>query len=315
MARSMSSRKWALGEAWAPGTCGELVQGRIGGQDFLVTCPVDLYSRARVELRGLTPRVPGSGCPAPYMTVRPGLPGGGWKTLQAVSRTLEILGFTATEAWVDVDSLIPVSKGMASSSADISAASWATARAVGVPINPWQVARVALSIEPTDGVMFPGCVIFDHRTGQCVHGLGQPPPMRVLVVDTGGEVDTSCFNAREDLDRLNAAKEHWVGLALTAVVHGILESWPALVAWGATASAMAHQAILEKRLLKELVAATASAGALGVSVAHSGCVIGVLVPFDGSVDAVAKAVERVGAGNLLGVYRLVGGGEWYGSRG
>jgi L-threonine kinase len=139
--------------------------------------------------------------------------------------------------------------------------------------------------------------------------------MRALVVETGGEVDTLHFNAREDLGRLNAAKEHWVGLALTAVVRGVLQSHPALVAWGATASAMAHQAVLEKRLLEELVAATAPVGALGVSVAHSGSVIGVLLPCDGPVEALARTVERVGAGKPLGVYNLVGGGVRDGSRG
>jgi L-threonine kinase len=291
------------------------VQGRIGSQDFLVTCPVNLYSTARVELRGLTARALSSSYPDPFIDVRRGVPGEGWKTRLAVARTLEFLGFTAGEVWVEVDSPIPMSKGMASSSADISAASWATALALGVPITPWQVARVALSIEPTDGVMFQGCVIFDHRRGRCVHSLGQPPPMRALVVETGGEVDTLRFNAREDLGRLNAAKEHWVGLALTAVVRGVLQSHPALVAWGATASAMAHQAVLEKRLLEELVAATAPVGALGVSVAHSGSVIGVLLPCDGPVEALARTVERVGAGKPLGVYNLVGGGVRDGSRG
>jgi L-threonine kinase len=32
----------------APGTCGEFVQGAIDGQDFLVNCPINLYSHATV---------------------------------------------------------------------------------------------------------------------------------------------------------------------------------------------------------------------------------------------------------------------------
>ena len=34
----------------APGVCGELAQGVIGGNHFLVTCPVDFYSRVKVDL-------------------------------------------------------------------------------------------------------------------------------------------------------------------------------------------------------------------------------------------------------------------------
>ena len=33
----------------APGTCGQLVQGEIDGRDFLVKCPIDLFSRATIE--------------------------------------------------------------------------------------------------------------------------------------------------------------------------------------------------------------------------------------------------------------------------
>ena len=46
----------------APGTCGELVQGMTGGVDFLVTCPVNQFSRATVTLRA--GGAPGSDDPA-----------------------------------------------------------------------------------------------------------------------------------------------------------------------------------------------------------------------------------------------------------
>ena len=38
-----------------PGSCGELVQGWLRGEPFLVTCPIDRYTRVRVsgELQGL----------------------------------------------------------------------------------------------------------------------------------------------------------------------------------------------------------------------------------------------------------------------
>ena len=33
-----------------PGSCGELIQGQLDGQDFLISCPVNLYSQATVKL-------------------------------------------------------------------------------------------------------------------------------------------------------------------------------------------------------------------------------------------------------------------------
>jgi L-threonine kinase len=38
--------------AWAPGTCGELVEGTWEGKPFLVTCPIDLGSTMEVYLDG-----------------------------------------------------------------------------------------------------------------------------------------------------------------------------------------------------------------------------------------------------------------------
>ena len=66
--------------------------------------------------------------------------------------------------------------------------------AAGQPFSPESIASIALSVEPTDGVMFPGIALFDHRCGSIAESLGAPPPMEVIVIDTGGTVDTLEFN-------------------------------------------------------------------------------------------------------------------------
>ena len=42
--------------------------------------------------------------------------------------------------------------------------------------------------------MFPGIALIDHRCGSIAESLGPPPPMEVIVIDTGGTVDTLEFN-------------------------------------------------------------------------------------------------------------------------
>ena len=42
--------------ARAPGVCGELAQGVIEGIHFLVTCPIDFYSRVKVDIYSCTGR-------------------------------------------------------------------------------------------------------------------------------------------------------------------------------------------------------------------------------------------------------------------
>ena len=39
------------GTALVPGTCGELVQGTLSGGNFLVTCPVNWFSRVTVAIQ------------------------------------------------------------------------------------------------------------------------------------------------------------------------------------------------------------------------------------------------------------------------
>ena len=116
----MSSEPRRLGSATvrAPGVCGELVQGMLDGVYYLVTCPIDYFSRVTVELFEDTPRVD-----APEDCA---------KTAAAVAQTLEQLGRSGLAARVTVGNPIPRSKGMGSSSADLSAAIAATGLALGV---------------------------------------------------------------------------------------------------------------------------------------------------------------------------------------
>lgn len=292
----------AVGEARVPGACGELVQGRIGSCDFLVTCPIDLYSHVTVELQGV--RVSRKD----RNTFVGVAPKNAWKTRLAVIETLRFLGLEGGEATVRVSSDLPVAKGMASSTADISAACWATARAAGARLSPSQVARIALSIEPSDGVMFPGITLLDHRHGRCLRSLGTGPPMSILALDLGGEVDTLLFNTRSDLDELNARKELGVAEALTTVIHGLEMCDAAMVARGATLSAVANQAIDMKPRLQEIMDLSGKCGGLGVVVAHSGTVAGIMANHRGVCNGALEAVLRMDLGMPLGVYDLVGGG-------
>ena len=153
------------------------------GVDFLVTCPVDFYARARVTLvdheRGI--EAPAD-CP---------------KSEAALRATLAHLGRQEVGARLEITSPIPRSKGLGSSSADVAATVYATGLALGVELDPATVARIAITVEPSDGVMFPGLALFDHREGRIVEILGPPPPMALVALDFGGTVDTVEFNASQ----------------------------------------------------------------------------------------------------------------------
>lgn len=348
------------GQASAPGSCGELVQGAIDGVDFLVTCPVDLFATATVSIcqearehfnRQPIPGVPG-GCNAGRQCRRRAR-AANQKALIAALRTLEILHGTGEMAsyfrgdfplgrqsgcqsrcWPDcrpdcrldywpkgwpgsrlaihIASELPRAKGMASSTADIAATCVATARALGREgLSPDEIANIALDIEPTDGIMFPGIVLFDHVRGITRRSLGPPPPIDILIIDLGGDVDTIAFNSRDDLAALNCRKEPIVRDALALVEEGIRLGDAAMVGEGATLSALAHQSILPKPELPDLIRLAKKSGAVGVNIAHSGTVVGIII--DRKRGDSREVTERLRRGtpasrHILGEVQVIGGG-------
>ena len=290
--------------ASAPGTCGELVQGMIGGAHFLVTCPINQFSRATVTLR-----VADSGQPSVAVRGIDHLP----KTMQAVSIALEKLaprlGIAKLTAEVTIANPIPAGKGMGSSSADIAAAVGAAGLAVGQPFTPEAIAKIALSVEPSDGVMFPGIALFDHRCGSIAESLGPPPPMEVIVIDTGGTVDTLEFN-RVDRTALWKRIASRTDEALELVREGVRRSDPALVGRGATVSARAGHLPETSEWVERAVAFAESESAAGINVAHSGTVVGILLDARQrrSKPVYRRAVEAFADAESVEHFRVIGGG-------
>ena len=279
----------------APGVCGELAQGVIEGIHFLVTCPVDFYSRVKVDIYS-----DGPGVEAPQDCD---------KAAAAVRRTLFQLKNAKVRAKLTINNPIPRGKGMASSSADLAAAIAATGLALGEEITPYQIAQIALSIEPTDGIMIPGVALFDHRAGIIRESLGPPPPMEIVALDLGGTVDTVQFNMVDRFQRWQSVDKQ-TGEALRLLRRGIEEQDPELVGRGASISAEASQTVLAKPRLAEVKEFAESVGAVGVNVGHSGTIMGVLLDARErrGKSTYHKALSAFPDAESVYHFRLLGGG-------
>ncbi|CAM5567604.1 kinase [Kitasatospora aureofaciens] len=249
------------GSARAFGTFGELLQGALpGGPEFLVTLPVDRWARARFRLdpggplrvfpshKTKTRRV------AEAMLASCGRPGGGVLLL---------------------DGDLPVGKGMASSSADLVATVRAVGAAVGLDTSPAAVERWLRPIEPTDGVMHPGVVAFEHREVRLRERLGGLPAATVVAVDEGGLLDTVAFNRVPKVFSPAHCAEYADLLAelAAAVRAGDLARVGAVT----TRSAVLNQRLAPKRNLDAMLAIAERIGAEGVVCAHSGTLLGLLL--------------------------------------
>ena len=279
----------------APGSCGELVQGMLDGVHFLVTCPIDFFARAQVTLYNDGPGIEGPvDCP---------------KAVAALSATLAHLGHNDIGARLIIQNPIPRSKGMGSSSADVAATIAATGLALETQLAPETMARIALSIEPSDGVMFPGIALLDHREGRILETLGPPPPMEIVALDFGGAVDTLEFNAVDRREQWQSVQAE-VDEALLLVKAGIQNSDPQSVGRGATISARASLRVLPKPMLQPVLDFAEAVGAVGVNVGHSGTIIGVLLDArQRRGKSVYRSVkESFPEAEMVHHFRLLGGG-------
>ena len=278
--------------ARAPGVCGVLAQGVLGDMPFSVTCPVDFYSRVRVQLSSDGPGVAASeDCE---------------KTVAAVRRTLGHLRRAKLRAEVRVSSPIPRGRGLGSSSADLSAAIAATALAMGEELSPYDIAQIALSIEPTAGVMMPGLALFDYRAGLVRESLGVPPPMEIVAMDFGGPGGSSL----DDRTRRWRAVSERTDEALGLIRRGVSEGSPALVGQGATVAAEAGSRIEERPRLEDLVAFARDVGAVGVNGGQQGGVSGVLLDATQrrGKSTYIKAKQAFPDAETVYHFRVLGGG-------
>ena len=244
------------------GTCGELVQGQFAsGEDFLVTLPVDLWSEVQVAVSMFSSTIVGN---LPRKT----------KTRMAIRKALDYLNFSDWGAAFCVKSNLPEGKGMASSSADIVAACRAVAAALNRPLSAEEISRIAVEIEPTDGVMYSDVVCYNHRQGRLLEVIGEMPPTRLLVLDLGKQVDTVAFNR---IPKSYTADEYrWIEQAYEWVKAGIRTHDLLKIGLGATLSAEVNQRILPKPYFEEIVWLAREYGASGVCASHSGTVLGLL---------------------------------------
>lgn len=260
-----------------PATCGELFQGTLDRVRCLVSCPIDRYSVAEVSV-----------WLEPGWQFPPDTP----KAIAALRAGLAYLQRLGLGGCLQLTSDLPRGRGYGSSTADVGATLYALGQAVSQPLTASEVAQLAVGVEPSDSTPFSGLALFDHRGGSFYEDLGPAPPLSVIVLDPGGEVDTLAFNQcnhRTALKRLASQHQR----AFTLLQEGLERGdWEA-IGEAATLSARAHQAILPDPLLERALALAQDLGALGVCRAHSGTLLGLLVdPVEVDVPAAVDFLVR-----------------------
>lgn len=212
-------------------------------------------------------------------------------------KAAELTGILLTEKVVGgtlyIDNPLPVGRGMGSSTMDVVAAISAVSNSCQCQLTTYDIANLAVQAEvASDAVMFPShTVLFAHREGKVLRHLEGPlPPMYVIGTDCPiNDVDTLNFKpahySQEEIEQFR--------VLLGLLSYGIKMQDAVLVGKVATASAKINQRFLPKPNFQEFLHLAKKTGAVGVQVAHSGTVIGLMYNRreQGITDKIQRALD------------------------
>lgn len=240
-------------------TFGELLQGQINGRPFLVSLPIQHFAKAifypsQMNTLEISPEKE--------------------KVGEMIKRLIG-LHHIQTGGTLIIENSLPGGKGFATSTADMLAAARAFCAALGIHVSSHQLASLLTSIEPTDGIMYGGLVAFYHKDGILKERLGYLPPLRIIGVDRGGEVDTLHYN-QKPIPYTREEEEEFTQL-LQDLKKAIGDGDSREIGRIATRSGEIQQQRLPHPYFHSLRKICKEEGGVGTVVAHSGTLAGILL--------------------------------------
>lgn len=213
------------------------------------------------------------------------------KARRAAELVVDAFGRPRTGGNLTIDSNVPIGRGLGSSTADVLASILAVLDWLGIEAASDKIMEIAVRAETAcDSTLFKQqAVLFAHREGIVVESFRRPlPPIDFISIDTTPHmtVDTLEFEpARYDQPEVEMFRP------IRSLLRTAIKTADArLLGRVASASAHINERFLSKPRLKEIKAVGAGFNAIGIQVAHSGTVVGLM--FDGLDDKTPENIER-----------------------
>lgn len=263
------------------GHCGELLQGRLGAGG-----PVALVTLPWPELSAKAWFAPARGAPLLAHVRAPGAHDP-QVARRAARAALAALGRAGWGGRLIIANPAPVGGGAGSSSMDALASIRAVAAAFGARFGAAQEAALALDAEgAVDPLMHAAPVLFASREGRVLATL--PPAPQLLAV--GGFDGPGRETRRADPSDLDVTD------LASRLARAFADRDLAEIGRVAMASAEADQAKNPKPHWAEVRALSREAGALGVTVSHSGSAVALLFPWGegGAARAAQAGLAEIG---------------------
>lgn len=248
-----------------PASCGEFVQGMIRDKEYLSSYAIDKFSKVTLEEK--------LEC----------INRGPLKTRRAIEEVFKQFGLPRKEMRnisIHIESDIPISKGMASSTADIGATIKATLNLIGKDLNEYDISKLATRIEPTDSIFIRENTIFNPLDASIKKKLGVIDTGKVIILEPNEKLSTRYIRRKDNYQKLKKQNKYIIEYAFKLLEQGIQNKDLNLIGQACNISSVANENIHKKKYLSEIMDISKEYGACGVNIAHSGTVIGILLEND-----------------------------------
>lgn len=161
-----------------PGSCGELIQGFYGGNEMLISYPVNIFSDVEIKYGSMKDSI---------INI---------KGMMAVKNFFKFFNIPDKEIEnlkITVGNGIPIGKGMASSTADIAGIIFGLSKYFDFDISSELLSKFCIDIEPTDSIIFEKISLFDHINGILVEDYDWKLDFKVLCLEPDQKIDTVDF--------------------------------------------------------------------------------------------------------------------------
>ncbi|CZR82047.1 GHMP kinase family protein [Clostridioides difficile CD45] len=270
-----------------PASCGEFVQGIIDDEEYLCSYAIDMYSKVYIEEKLVDINL------------------GRYKSRLAIEKVFEKFNLPkkyTKNISLNINSKIPVGKGMASSTADIGATIKATLSLIDKDLSSEEISKLAAEIEPTDSIFIDKNSIFNPLNGTVIKYLGNLTNAKVVILEPNKVLDTMKIRLRQDYNKLKVENKEVIKKSFALLEEGLKKNHLSLVGEACTLSSLANENIEKKEYLNEIIKISKKYGAYGVNIAHSGTVVGILI--DKSMND-KKMIDALCESNINSVYNKI----------
>lgn len=245
-----------------PASCGEFVQGVLDNEEYLSSYAINLFSVATLE------------------EGKEVIHTGPKKSRRAMELVFEKFNIPVDESKkisLNINSQIPIGKGMASSTADIGATINATLSMLGKTLTGEEISKLAVKIEATDSLLLNRHSIFNPLTADIKKYMGGISNAKVVILEPDDILDTKSIRMTPNYRMYKMQNKEIIKKSFSLLDEGLDKNDLSLVGKACTYSSLANENIHKKPFLKEIIEISDNFGCYGVNIAHSGTVIGILM--------------------------------------